>query len=399
MDLFENRGLTLCIDGIIIHLFVLDFIQYDMNLKKYEVYWMKGANSCFCKCKTKVAVLCGGDSPERQVSIKSGGRVAEALRRRGYSVATVDPSKEYKDKEMRFTRRAPRLCHCEIRAKLSAERNVKCGKLPRFTASSLCFCEKADVVFLALHGGAGEDGRIAAVLECMGIPHTGSDHRGLCLSMDKVISKRLMKEAGILTPEYIALSSVCGEKNGDNAVNYGDLPHQPPFPCVIKPICGGSSIGIRMVNDQAELDKILTETCRHKEELMLERRIIGREFTVGILMGEALAVTEIIPKCGFYDYKNKYTKGATEEITPAKVDAELENALKSAALATHKALQLGTYSRVDMMVEDETGRVFVLEANAFPGMTETSLLPQGAAAIGIDFFSLCEKMLYSTFKR
>jgi D-alanine-D-alanine ligase len=137
----------------------------------------------------------------------------------------------------------------------------------------------------------------------------------------------------------------------------------------------------------------LKERRKRDGELIIERRIIGREFTVGVLNGEPLAVTEIIPKKGFYDYNNKYTKGATEEITPADIDKELEAELKATALRTHSALRLGAYSRIDIMVEAETDRIYVLEANAIPGMTETSLLPQGAAAVGIDFDTLCEKML------
>ena len=375
------------------HLFALGFIQYDMNLKKREVYRMKGVDTRFhkrgAKCKPRVAVLCGGNSPEREVSLASGKRIAEALRRCGYLVAVIDPLWEYKEKEMCFTRHPARVCPCVCRARSRAKRTEQCGKSSQFTASSLCFCRKADAVFLALHGGAGEDGRIAAVLECMGIPHTGSSYKGLCLSMDKVISKRLMTEAGILTPEYSVLYPI----HGNNTVNQGDLPHCPPFPCVIKPVCGGSSIGVKTVDNKTDLSKILTETPISKEGLLIERRIIGREFTVGVLHGEALAVTEIIPKKGFYDYRNKYTKGTTEEITPAKIGSELENALKIAALATHTALCLGDYSRVDMIVEKDTEKVYVLEANALPGMTETSLLPQGAAAIGINFDTLCKKML------
>ncbi len=341
--------------------------------------------------KLRIAVLCGGDSPEREVSLRSGERIASALRRRGYLVAPVDPSAEYVKKAIRFYRHPRCTCPCEKRAELHNKR-TRCrghGKSPLFTASSLYFCSQAHVVFMALHGGAGEDGRIAAVLECMGIPHTGSDHRGLCISMDKALSKRLMTEAGIPTPEYTFLPS---QRNSKTA-NHGDLPHECHFPCVIKPTCGGSSIGVKMAGNRSELETILKDSRYSKSDLLIERRIYGREFTVGILCGECLAVTEIIPKQGFYDYNNKYTKGATEEITPANIEKELEAELKTVALATHNALCLGAYSRIDIMVEAETNKVYVLEANAIPGMTETSLLPKGAAAVGIDFDTLCEKML------
>ena len=338
----------------------------------------------------RIAVLCGGISPEREVSLRSGERIAAALRRRGYRVAIVDPSADYSEKEMRFYIRHRRVCSCEIRKKRRSSYRTH-GKSRCFTASALQFCQRSDAVFMALHGGAGEDGRIAAALECFGIPHTGSDHKGLCVSMDKALSKRLMAEAGIPTPEYVLLKP-------NDAANHGDLPCECSFPCVIKPTCGGSSIGVKMAENEAELRNVLN-AYKGSGELIAERKIIGREFTVGVLNGEALAVTEIIPKSGFYDYRNKYTKGATEEITPAKIDEKLKAELKRTAISTHKALCLGAYSRVDIMMEEETDRVYVLEANALPGMTETSLLPQGAKAVGTDFDDLCEKMLKSSFKQ
>ena len=341
--------------------------------------------------RIRVAVLCGGDSPEREVSLRSGERIASALRRRGYLVATVDPSAEYTEREMQFTAVPFRKRPCRARKNRrgiprACERH---GNSPHFTLSAALFCKKSDAVFLALHGGAGEDGRIAAALECMGIPHTGSDHKGLCLSMDKLISKRLMTEAGIPTPEYVLLPS----QNDSKTANYGDLPRDCPFPCVVKPISGGSSIGVKMIDSPEELTAFLTDRKSKTDGIIIERRIIGREFTVGVLNGEALAVTEIIPKEGFYDYNNKYTKGATDEITPAHIDKETEAAIQTAALNTHKALCLGAYSRIDIMLCAETNKVYVLEANAIPGMTATSLLPQGAAAVGIDFDTLCEKIL------
>lgn len=337
--------------------------------------------------KLKIAVLCGGDSPEREISLQSGKRIAAALRRCGYLAVTVDPTEEYAEKEMQFTQCPKRKCSCLRRQKRRETQNQRQrhGKSPNFTLSALRFCQRSDAVFMALHGGAGEDGRVAAVLECMGIQHTGSDHTGLCISMDKALSKRLMTEADIPTPEYVHLPS--------REANHGDLPRETPIPCVIKPTCGGSSIGVKIVESRSALESVLNDSRYLKSDLLIERMINGREFTVGILCDEALAVTEIIPRQGFYDYRNKYTKGATEEITPANIEKELEAQLKSVALATHKALCLGSYSRVDLMVEKDTNQVYVLEANAIPGMTETSLLPQGAKAVGIDFDKLCDQML------
>ena len=372
----------------------------------------------------KIAVLMGGNSPEREVSLKSGKRIAEALRKRGYAVATVDPSREYRDEEMVFYQSEPpytrcrkkrrrRSCHhCQKRAYCSngeagfstdstcnsAKPTHSNTQTVEFTASSIKFCQKAHVVFMALHGGAGEDGRIAAVLECLGIPHTGSDHKGLCISMDKPLSKRILLQHGIPTPCFVVIGD--GEfphipqVDGEETIQYhGELPHIPPFPCVVKPVDGGSSIGVKMVNGEEELKTAIADLQSKQQQILIEEKIVGREFTVGILRGKALTVTEIIPKSGFYDYENKYTKGRTEEITPAEIDETTASLLKETALKTHNALGLGSYSRIDMILETETNTPYVLEANALPGMTETSLLPQGAAAEGIDFETLCEQML------
>ena len=372
----------------------------------------------------KIAVLMGGNSPEREVSLKSGSRIAEALRKRGYAVATVDPSREYGEDEMIFSQNGQLLTQC--RRKRGKKRNCRncpkrtyCSggrfstdstygcdvktarkntKNTEFTASSIKFCQKAHVVFMALHGGAGEDGRIAAVLECLGIPHTGSDHKGLCISMDKLLSKRILLQHSIPTPCF----SVIGDGefpqipqvgDGEKSQYHGELPHLPPFPCVIKPVNGGSSIGVKIVDGEEEFKNAVADLQSQKQQILIEEKIVGREFTVGILNGKSLAVTEIIPKSGFYDYENKYIAGRTEEITPAEIDETTTTLLKEIALKTHNALGLGSYSRIDMILETETNTPYVLEANALPGMTETSLLPQGAAAEGIDFETLCEQMM------
>lgn len=326
-----------------------------------------------------IAVLCGGNSPEKNVSIKSGERVAEALRRKGYNAITVDPCTEYEEgADVGVFSHQP-----------TPLPSAKTEKSIEFTASSLKICKLSDAVFMALHGGAGENGMIAAVLECNGIKHTGSKFKGMCISMDKCISKKLIEAAGILTPEYVYIPEK--KKKTDTS------PIIPPFPppYIIKPADGGSSIGIKPVTDPQELNEALNGYTKAPASLLVERMICGREFTVGILNGGALAVTEIIPRSGFYDYENKYVRGRTEEITPANVSAQTEKRLKDTAILVNNALFLDSYSRVDIILESGTDRLYVLEANALPGMTETSLLPQGAAASGIDFDTLCETMLSS----
>ena len=279
----------------------------------------------------KIAVLSGGNGAEREVSLKSGIRVAEALRRNGHAVAIIDPTSVYEEKEMQFqgehrtaigrgSESPCSICKKTSRCRKKRNRRSTAKPIPRidksreFTESSIKFCRKADIVFMALHGGAGEDGRIAAALECMGIRHTGSGHKGLCISMDKLISKRLFLQASIPTPCFCILENAelpqlpprpDADNNSDKNEYHGELPHLPPLPCVIKPINGGSSIGVEIVGTEAELQAVLTGRKDGDEPIIIEKRIIGREFTVGILRGNALAVTEIIPKSGFYDYENK----------------------------------------------------------------------------------------------
>ena len=379
-------------------------------------------NAVIHRVSQRIAVLMGGNSPEREVSLRSGKRIAEALRSKGYSVAAVDPSQEYAEEETLFSddtptppkrsqkrgkrkncRNCPKRAYCRDRASVistvSSDKTTPTNKKNAvFTASSIRFCQKADLVFLALHGGAGEDGRIAAVLECLGIPHTGSDHKGLCVSMDKLLSKRILLQSEIPTPCFVTVTD--GEfprfpqgDGGEKDHYHGELPHLPPFPCVIKPVNGGSSIGVKIVNGEEELKNAIADLQSQKQQILIEEKIVGREFTVGILNGKSLAVTEIIPKSGFYDYENKYIAGRTEEITPAELDENTTTLLKETALKAHNALGLGSYSRIDIILETETNIPYVLEANALPGMTETSLLPQGAAAEGIDFETLCEMMM------
>lgn len=353
---------------------------------------------------SKVAVLAGGRSPEREVSRKSGKRVSEALCELGYRVALLDPVREYS---------LARECFFHSRAELAAFEAENSaadtseaegygsgrGKTPEITASVLEICRCADAVFLALHGGAGEDGTIQAVLEANSVPHTGSGILGCAVAMDKLISKRLLEDAGISTPPYTVLraerirarSSISPECEWDGS----DAVKAPAFPCVVKPLGLGSSIGIKMASNTAELAEAVRIAASFGGDVLIEKRIFGREFTVGVLGGRALSITEIKPLEGFYDYGNKYIGGRTKEITPAEVSPALEARLKRIALRAHEALGLGSYSRIDIMVSSDGEVPYVLEANALPGMTALSLLPQGAAAVGIPFRELCERILLS----
>lgn len=241
-------------------------------------------------------------------------------------------------------------------------------------------CEKADAVFLALHGGMGEDGRIEALLESCGIKHSGSDYASCHLAMDKALTKAIFESNGIPTPKW---NLYCDE----------DI-SEIPTPCVVKPCGCGSSVGVTIVETPRELEKAISLAKSYGAKVMIEEKITGREFSVGILGGKALPAIEIIPKTGFYDYKNKYQAGATEEICPADLTESQAEEMGRIALRAHNALGLGMYSRLDFLM-DRDGNFFCLEANALPGMTPSSLLPQEAKAAGIDYITLCEMIVSS----
>ncbi len=241
-------------------------------------------------------------------------------------------------------------------------------------------CEKADAVFLALHGGMGEDGRIEALLESCGIKHSGSDYASCHLAMDKALTKAIFESNGIPTPKW-------------NLYRGEDI-SEIPTPCVVKPCGCGSSVGVTIVETPRGLEKAISLAKSYGAKVMIEEKITGREFSVGILGGKALPAIEIIPKTGFYDYKNKYQAGATKEICPAELTAGQVKEMQDIALRAHNALGLGMYSRLDFLMDGD-GNFFCLEANALPGMTPSSLLPQEAAAAGIDYGTLCEMIISS----
>jgi len=251
-------------------------------------------------------------------------------------------------------------------------------------------CRSVDVVFLALHGSIGENGQLQAVFDCFGICYTGTGYTGSLLAMDKAISKELMRFNGIPTPDCKIF-----DLEKDSMANLLD---GIGLPCVIKPCSCGSSIGVSIVKNMIELDSAIDYAKKYETRLLVEKMIEGHEFSVGVLDGKALPVIEIIPKAGFYDYKNKYQPGLTDEICPARISPVLTERLQGIAEKVHKALRLGDYSRIDFMVgKDES--IYCLEANTLPGMTPTSLLPQEARAIGISYNQLCEKIMQLALRR
>lgn len=331
----------------------------------------------------KIVVLAGGMSPERDVSLSSGALIATALMERGHSVALADVYKPINSTEIDKMFRSEGKYEYRVPASEPDLDKLKkdFGEGERLIGRGIIeLCEKADAVFLALHGGMGEDGRIEALLESCGIKHSGSDYASCHLAMDKALTKAIFESNGIPTPKW---NLYCDE----------DI-SEIPTPCVVKPCGCGSSVGVTIVETPRELEKAISLAKSYGAKVMIEEKITGREFSVGILGGKALPAIEIIPKTGFYDYKNKYQAGATEEICPADLTESQAEEMGRIALRAHNALGLGMYSRLDFLM-DRDGNFFCLEANALPGMTPSSLLPQEAKAAGIDYITLCEMIVSS----
>lgn len=246
----------------------------------------------------------------------------------------------------------------------------------------------ADIVFLALHGRTGEDGRVQATLDLLGIPYTGSGYLGSAIAMDKDLTKRLVAPY-VTTAKWRALKYTADEIDA--------IADETELPCVVKPNANGSSIGVTIAHTRGEVAAALTECLRFGAQVVIEQYIHGRELQVGILDGKALPAIEIIPKTGFYDYANKYQAGAAEEVCPAPIPAEWEEKLRSATETVFRVLELSVYSRADFIVTED-GTPYFLEINTLPGMTPTSLVPQEAAAVGIGYGELCERIVTSSLR-
>lgn len=327
----------------------------------------------------KIAVLFGGDSMERDVSIASASQVVGALRGRGHDVVAYDSGRG------RLTAAdEQRLFASKIDRAPPDKRTVT--SLP--TVVSAPDLADVDVVFLAMHGGSGEDGTVQALLDLAGIPYTGSGKLGSALGWDKDIAKRLFLAAGVPTPDWLmtpVASAAALERLG--------------LPLIVKPNGQGSTVGLTLVKSADELDPAIELAGGFDAAVMLERYIDGREITVGILEDQPLAVGEIIPKTGpIFDYAAKYQDGGAEEIFPAKITAEQTARAQDLALRVHRALKLETYSRVDFRM-DAAGELWCLEVNTLPGLTAASLLPRAAAAVGISFPELCERICRGALAR
>jgi D-alanine--D-alanine ligase len=295
----------------------------------------------------KIGVLYGGTSSERNISLKSGKAVFNALKRLKFKAVAIDVDKNVAEKIKK---------------------------------------EKIDFAFIALHGPVGEDGTIQGMLEVMGVPYTGCGVFASSASMDKAVSKKMFKNAGILTPDWFILKK------------FEIIPEIKKYPVVVKPLNQGSAIGVSIVKKHSEFAPAVKKAFSYGEEVLVEQFVKGKEITAGVLDGEALPVVEIVPKGKFYDYKSKYSKGCSKHIIPARISKNSYVQAQYNAEKVYGEFKCRAVCRVDMIV-DGGGKVWVLENNTVPGMTETSLLPDEAKAAGIDFDVLVLKIIESSLNR
>lgn len=347
----------------------------------------------------KIVVLAGGLSTERDVSFKTGEMVTKAFRENGHQVILLDVFMGYSNKEEDLTGIFDRAEAVSVKVaaipetapdleKVKAQRKDQSDNF--FGPNVIELCRMADIVFMALHGENGENGKIQAAFDLFGIRYTGTGYLGSALAMNKGMAKQLFLENGIPTPRGTSL------KRGEDAAKIETCGIH--FPCVVKPCSGGSSIGVSIVHDKAEYEQALKEAFRWENELVIEEYVKGREFSVGVIDFQALPIIEIAPVEGFYDYKNKYKAGSTVETCPAELSEQITKEMQGYAEKVAEVLGLNTYSRTDFLLDAED-HIFCLEANTLPGMTPTSLLPQEAKVTGVDFNQLCEKLIESSMRK
>lgn len=341
-----------------------------------------------------IVALAGGISSERDVSIITGKKVAEALRANGHKVCLLDVYMGYDgdnvenifDIDYDFTKNIKSVG--EVAPDISKIKASRTNQDPKcyLGKNVIEICRKADIVFMALHGDVGENGKLQATFDILGIKYTGSGYMGSGLAMNKSLSKKMFLTSGVPTPDgklYI---------KGDNTDNWSK------FPCVVKPCSGGSSVGVAIPQNKEEFTIAMKEAFTYENEVLVEEYVKGREFSIGVLAGKALPIIEICPKEGFYDYKNKYQAGLTDDICPAPLPQEITTAMQNMAVKVADILMLDAYSRIDFLL-DKNNNMYCLEANTLPGMTPTSLLPQEALAQGISYTQLVETLVQESLKK
>ncbi len=345
----------------------------------------------------QIVVLAGGLSTERDVSLSTGTMVSRALQSKGHQVILLDVFIGYGKEGDCLDGVFQEPGELSAQAGKIEETVPDIAKIKAMRSDPDCFfgpnvirlCRMADIVFMALHGDDGENGKVQAVFDLFGIHYTGSGCLSSAIAMNKNLSKCLFKAHGIPVAEGISM------KKTDRATAFADTGLS--LPCIVKPCCGGSSVGVSVVRTEEEYESALAEAFRYEDEVILETYITGREFSVAVIDQKALPVIEIAPKQGFYDYQNKYKAGNTVETCPADLPSDLSAQMQQYAVTIAKAFGLSTYARMDFML-DSKNQIFCLETNTLPGMTPTSLLPQEAAAIGMSFPDLCEWLIEISMK-
>lgn len=347
----------------------------------------------------KIVVLAGGLSTERDVSLSSGAGICRTLRENGHDAFLLDVyiGFPYDSDRLEDVFTLPDGGLSIADSIKETEPDLQAVKASREDQSE-CFlgpnvadiCRLTDIVFMALHGDVGENGKLQATFDILGIRYTGPNYLGSALAMDKGVAKQIFQDAGVPTPTGKTL------RKSQRNTPLGELGMS--LPVVIKPCSGGSSIGVYIAHTEAEYRNAIENSFRYEDEVVIEQYIKGREFAVGILDGKALPVIEIIPRNGFFDYANKYQSGCTEEICPAHIDEETALRMQRATELAFRALKLDVYSRADFLL-DEHGNIYCLEVNTLPGMTPASLLPKEAAAAGMSYIELCEWIISKSLER
>ena len=343
----------------------------------------------------KIVVLCGGTSTERNVSISSGTLICKALRDKGHEAVLLDVylGIDNYDIDTIFTLGEDGL---KVKSNLGEDapdilqiKQMRANSEVFFGPNVLEICKEADITFIALHGENGENGKVQATFDLLGIKYTGTGYEGSLLGMSKDLTRKILMTSGVNMARGITLYK---------EDNYETVKDKLFVPAVVKPASGGSSVGVVIVNDEQELKNAIDIAKRYDDVVVIEEYVKGREFSIGVINGKALPIIEIIPKEGFYDYKNKYQAGLTEEICPAQLDENTTKIMQDLAVKAYKALGLQVYSRIDFILS-QNGEPYCLEANTLPGMTPTSLLPQEASKIGLGYEDLCEKIIELSLKK
>lgn len=352
-----------------------------------------------------ILILAGGLSPERDVSLTSASLIANALQRKGHKICLADIYEgfdcPYTEEELSDPEKVPderiftsgreysyRIS--ESVPSLDEIRHRNGDRRALIAPGILALCRRADVVYIGLHGDMGENGQLQATLDNFGIKYTGTGYIGSLLAMDKDLAKRVMAFDGVLTPRWERVGTGKDEKEHAFGACADGLIKNIGLPCVVKPCSCGSSVGVSMADTRDELVAALAFASLYADSVLVEEKIVGREFSISVLGDRTLPAVEIIPKSGFYDYKNKYQSDMTEEICPAPLTEAEAAEISRCALDVFRSLRLEGYARADFILSEKDGRFYCLEANTLPGMTPASLMPLEARAVGIDYDTLCD---------